>query len=91
MNAFLRSAPNSLTKAITGNTRSNPVRGIMGKTTDRKKALEVFKPAIAVHHAEEDPVARNMAKQRAARVARDVSGHPPPEPAPGARVAKRRS
>ena len=63
----------------------------MGKTTDKREALQLFKQATAEQRPEEDSVASNMAKQRAARLARDANGHPPPELDPGARVAKRRS
>ena len=62
----------------------------MAKMEDRRKALELFKPTIVEHRAEEDAVSAKMAKQRAARLARDADGQPPPEPDPAARVAKRR-
>jgi hypothetical protein len=70
-------------------TGESPIRRAMPKTDQRRKALELFK-ATAVVQPEEDPVAEKMARQRAARLARNADGQPPPEPDPEARVAKRR-
>jgi hypothetical protein len=57
---------------------------------NRRRALELFKPAAVDVRADEDPVMSNIAKQRAARLARDANGDPRPESNPDARVAKRR-
>jgi alpha-beta hydrolase superfamily lysophospholipase len=70
-------------------TGESRIRRAMPKTEDRRKALELFKPP-AVVQPEEDPVAEKMARQRAARLARNADGQPLPEPDPEARVAKRR-